>query len=211
MRTELVKSPAEYQFPLAEWIAFEHARGDSLAKLHEHHPEKVPSPIVIKRWRRDYPAFDLLMNEAEQARAAALADETLIFADNPELHAGQAGNSIKARQWLAARLDRDRWGQHVTTAHTGTMSADHGAMAEYSDADLQAIIAAGLRAGSLEGEAERIETADPTAPPGNIKTGPKQKHGGDLSRPKIFAVNSSADIVTTNITETTVVDDGDLF
>jgi hypothetical protein len=197
MDTYLVQDPREYDFQAASWIAQEHAQGDTLLQLHQAHPETVPAPMTVKRWRREFPAFDLLMLEAEHARADCLVDQTLDIADSDDRTAGAARNSIQARQWAASRLNQARYGQKSVVdgsiTHGGTVK--HESMSVYSDDDLQAIIRAGVKADALEGESKRIETATPGAPPGEETVGLEQEYGADPPAPKISADKPS---VTTN-------------
>ena len=100
----IVNDARRYDFNTAAWIAQEYALGDGLLLLHNSHPEIVPSPVVVKRWRREFPAFDILMVEAEHARAEVYVDQTLVIADSDARTAGAARNSIQSRQWAAARM-----------------------------------------------------------------------------------------------------------
>ena len=93
-----------YSLEKAKFIALEVATGASLAELHELHPDRIPNPIVVNRWRKRFPAFDVLMGEAEVCAAQKWAWETVKIADDEDLLAAQAGNAIKARQWLAGKL-----------------------------------------------------------------------------------------------------------
>lgn len=88
-----------------EFIVLEVAKGASVRDLHECHEDLVPNPIVVNRWRRAYPAFDMLMKEAEEAAAQGMAHEVIGIADDPELQAAQARNAMEARKWLAGTLD----------------------------------------------------------------------------------------------------------
>lgn len=184
LNTALIANPAEYSFPVAEWIALEHAAGDSLKALHQAHPDTVPNPLVIKRWRRDYPAFEIMMREAEQARAEVLADETISIADNPRIKSARAGHQIRARQWLASKLDKDKYGNHQSVTTTATGETDGEAV--YSDDELQAIIRAGMKANSIDGEASRIENADPGTPPHAHTITAQDERGLDPPQLKIF-------------------------
>jgi cell pole-organizing protein PopZ len=105
----ILRDVREFNVGSAEFIVLEVASGASVKELHEHHPERVPSPLVVNRWRRDVPAFDAVMREAEEAQAQTLADEVIKIADDEERQAAQAGNAIKARQWLAGKL-AEKWG-----------------------------------------------------------------------------------------------------
>jgi hypothetical protein len=89
---------------VGEFIALEVARGAGLAELHELHPDRVPNPIVVNRWRKRYPAFDVLMGEAELAAAQKLAWEVVELADDEDRQAAQVRNAMDARKWLAGKL-----------------------------------------------------------------------------------------------------------
>lgn len=106
----LADDPEVYTLPRGEFIAREHAGGEPLKSLHECHPERVPRPVIIKRWRNKYPQFDLLMIEAEQARADLLVEEALQASDS-ERAAAKTRNAIDVRLKLAARLDPDKYGK----------------------------------------------------------------------------------------------------
>ena len=197
--TFLVRDPREYDFQMASWIAQEHSQGDTLLALHQSHPDIVPAPMTVKRWRREFPAFDLLMIEAEHARADVLVDQTLDIADSDDRTAGAARNSIQARQWQASRLNQARYGTKSTSdstiTHDGTVK--HEQLSVYTDDDLQAIIRAGMRAGAIEGQVVN-ETATPGTPPGQENGGLEAKNGPDPSPPKISDPKLS---VTTNAIE----------
>ncbi len=197
MDTYLVQDPRAYDFQSALWIAQEHATGAALLVLHECHPDTVPAPMIIARWRREFPAFNLLMIEAEHARADVMVDDTLTIADSDKRTAGAARNSIQARQWAAAKLNQDRYGQKrtvdATITHDGTVK--HESMSVYSDEDLQAIIRAGMRESALEGESTRIDQETPVPPPSEKTVGLEQNDGSDPSTPKILAQKS---VVTTH-------------
>jgi len=200
MDNYLVADSRRYEFQSAAWIAQEHATGATLLELHQAHPDNVPSPMVVKRWRREFPAFDLLMIEAEHARADVLVDQTFDIADSDDRTAGAARNSIQARQWAAARMHRDRWAQtktlEVVTPQERTGKRE--LMSVYSDEDLQEIIRAGLKESSIEGEVVD-QKATPGAPPLAANDPPEVEAGSDTPTPKIFAEKPSElsrDIVT---------------
>ena len=84
-RLIILRDVAEFSVESAEFIALSVARGEAVKDLHEHCPELVPSPLVVNRWRRNVPAFDMVMMEAETARAQGMADEVIKIADDPDL------------------------------------------------------------------------------------------------------------------------------
>lgn len=120
-------SGVKYTFEVGEWIANQYALGARIADLYQCHPERCPHPVTVSRWRKKYGQFDLLMIEAEQVRAEYLADDALRIADDPSKSAARARNAIRTRQWLAERLDRDRYGQQqkVNVDHSGVIDVRH--------------------------------------------------------------------------------------
>lgn len=193
------KQPIHYSFDVAQWIAHEHALGDSLQALHDAHPDVVPAPLIIARWRREFPAFDLVMKEAEKARAAKLAEDVLTVSDNVRLPAAKTANKIRARQWLAAKLDPAKWGKQDGTVHPprepDSGNGKRASLAQYSDDELQDIIRAHLQANSIDGESQR---QDPGHPPAENSTGLEAKDGSATSKPKPY---SQGDPVTYNDTD----------
>ena len=100
---------------MSEWIAGRYASGEpetSLAALHRADPERIPAPLIIRRWRQTWPAFDALMIEAAQCRAEALFEECLPIADDHERVAASARVATDVRYGkrveLSARLSWDQ-------------------------------------------------------------------------------------------------------
>ena len=155
-----MKTDIEYTYKGGEWIALEHASGDSIQVIHRHHPDLCPAPMLVKRWRKRYPQFDALMVEAEETRADLLAEETITISDDPNLQAAAARNAIGTRQWLAERLNRGRFGnsRSVDVSVHGTI--DHRHMAQLSDSQLLAIAQGAV----IEGEASQVVSASDQAP-----------------------------------------------
>lgn len=139
-----------YTPELGEWIAGRVADGASLGELRRAFPDSVPPPAVVQSWRDTVPAFGTIMDAADRARADALAHETVAIADGPR-QAARARNAIQARQWLAERLDRARFGPRVGVDH-GRATVEH--VHTLSDAALVAIIE--------RAESERGRTLDAT-------------------------------------------------
>lgn len=80
----------------------------------------APAAATVRKWRREQPDFAKMLADVEADRADALADQTLAIADNtfdPTL----ANARIKARQWLASKLNRAKYGEKVEVAHTHTL------------------------------------------------------------------------------------------
>ena len=149
---------AEFSWGVGEFIALEVAKGASVRRLHEAFPDEVPNPIIVNRWRKRVPAFDLLMREAEEAKAEYLADEILELADDEGRQAAQARNAMEARKWLAGKLSADRFGSGGGQRN-GVES--HGVNLILTDEQLMAIASRALTDPSVvEGESERREEGD---------------------------------------------------
>ena len=175
---------SEFSHATGEFIAKAVAQGDSVSDLHAAY-DHVPSPIIVNRWRRRVPAFDLLMKEAEQAKAELLADGIIKIADNKELMPGQQNNAIKARQWLASKL-HERYGSGEKTDGP----RDVNLSLQLTDEQLMAIASGGLTApdvieGELADDTEQSRGAD-DAP------APAAEVGADEGAPEEEPVGSEA-------------------
>lgn len=95
--------------------------------------EWAPSPSTFYAWRAKHPDFAKLLEEAEPARASALAEQTLDIVDlDPDPKA--ARNRMQARQWIASRFNRQKFGEKVEVSHTHTI--DMGAILAEAEARL---------------------------------------------------------------------------
>lgn len=171
-----MRDPREYDDKTAEWFAEQYAEGDmSLRDLCDLHSDIVPGPLWIRRWRDQWPVFDLLMVEAEKVRAEMLVDKTLTIADDPGLSAAQASNGIRVRHWLAERLDRKRYGRESTVKQQISGNVTHEHVAVLTDAQLMAIAAGDVIEGELvSGPRDNNERLDPPHPPARSATPPSQ-------------------------------------
>lgn len=143
-----LKDVSEFDYGTAEFIALEVAAGAAVSGLHEAYPDRVPSTIVVNRWRKQIPAFDLLMGEAEEAKAELLADQVVSIADDQDLLAAQANNAIKARQWLAGKL-HERFGTSpVSKGGAGAVNLS----VRLTDEQLMQIASGGV----IDGESKRL-------------------------------------------------------
>ena len=80
-------------------------------------------------WGRADPRYAVALAHARKAGAAAMAGDALDIADEPGLDRDgiqQARLRVATRQWMAARLDPEAWGerqQHAVTVHEGRRTA----------------------------------------------------------------------------------------
>ena len=96
----IVKKPGLEVF---EHVAKLYSEGWPLYKISEGF-EFVPSPMVLHRWRHEFPVFASLMADAASVRAERLVEECLEIADDENRGAAAARNAIGVRERLADRL-----------------------------------------------------------------------------------------------------------
>lgn len=95
--------------------------------------EWAPTPGTFYLWRTKHADFAKMLEEAEPARAQALAEQTIDIVDtDPDPKA--ARNRMHARQWLASKLNRQKYGEKVEVAHTHMI--DMGAVLAEAEARL---------------------------------------------------------------------------
>lgn len=116
-------------------------------------PDEIPPPTVLSAWKRQYPAFGLMMREAEKVRAERLLEQTIVIADNEQGSPPRLALRIATRQHLAERLDRARFGSGAASATTPlAISRDAQPVAvELTDDVLAAIAMAGAETGQAGG------------------------------------------------------------
>ena len=95
----------EFNQEVADFIILQVAEGRSVFQLWKE-DKSLPHPIVVNRWKKERPAFDREMEEAEAVAAEKMVWETLDIADDAEAHPSQAKNAITTRQWLADKLSK---------------------------------------------------------------------------------------------------------
>lgn len=103
----------------------------------------VPAPTTIVLWKNTHPEFAKLMQKAEEARADALIEQTLSIADNT-FDPALANVRIKTRQYIASKLNRNKYGEKVEVNHT--LSLDMGALLAEAEARLLTSAAANRQA-----------------------------------------------------------------
>ncbi len=115
----------------------------------------MPDHTTIARWERSNPEFARECARSISARADYMADLIYDTAQKVTPFSAPAGRvKLSAYQWLAEKLDHNKYGSRSTTALTG---ADGGPIQvkkspdELSDAELVAIASRG-RAASAEPE-----------------------------------------------------------
>jgi hypothetical protein len=140
----------QYTPELGEAIA--RMYGDSepggLWGLHAAQPDYIPPPDVVTAWKRQHPAFGLLMREAEKLRAECMLEQSVVIADSDTGLAARVALKISARQHFAARLDPARFGNTPNTSPAlGRPASDQPVALGVSDDALAAIALSGASVG----------------------------------------------------------------
>jgi len=114
----------KYTPEIGQTVARYFAAGYTFGEIAELGPW-APTAGVISSWRAEYDDFDKLITSKEKAHADALIDQTIDIADNDWDHK-RAAVRIKARQFKASKLNRDKYGEKVEVNHT--LGLDMGAL-----------------------------------------------------------------------------------
>lgn len=143
-----------YSEALGERIAAEYVEADAggLWGVHAAFPDLIPPPAVVSAWKRQFPQFGLRMREAERVRAERLIEQAVVIADTGEGSPARLALRIGARQYLAERLDRERFGKAPTIggvngAAAAALGHEQPVAVELDDATLARIAAAGAGEG----------------------------------------------------------------
>lgn len=113
--------PSKYSVALARRICERLASGMPLTKIVRI--EGMPTMTTVYRWLAKNLIFRQMYVRAREDQADTLADEIVDLAD--QAIAGKEGNvdavrlQVDARKWVAAKLKPRKYGDRVTTEHTG--------------------------------------------------------------------------------------------
>jgi hypothetical protein len=100
----------DYDIEIAERIVAEYASGKTLTEISR--VEGMPTLLMMYKWRADYEEFRIALENAQEAHADSLANQTIEISDT-ERDAGKSRNRILARQWLAGKVNRAKYGERV--------------------------------------------------------------------------------------------------
>lgn len=111
-------------------------------------PDVIPPATVIHAWKRQYPAFGLMMREAEKVRAERLVEQCLVIADTGIGQTPRLALQVAVRQAMAGQLDPARFGKGAGSGGApAQLASDPQPVAlEMDDATLASIAAQGLTA-----------------------------------------------------------------
>jgi hypothetical protein len=100
----------DYDIEIARQIVAEYADGKTLTEISRL--EGMPSLLMMYKWRADYEDFRVALENAQEPHADSLANQTIEISDT-ERDAGKSRNRILARQWLAGKVNRAKYGERV--------------------------------------------------------------------------------------------------
>ena len=115
-----------------------------LAGMRAFNPDNIPPPAIVNAWRRQFPAFGIMMREAERVRAEMLIEQTIVIADTGIGREARLALQIATRQHLAGKLDVSRYGKGDAAGVPAALGHDAQPVAfELDDATLASIAASG--------------------------------------------------------------------
>lgn len=121
-------SASGWQYSEALGLAIAALYADSptggLAGLCAYAPDRIPPVAIIHAWRRQHPAFGMMMREAEKVRAELLIEQTIVIADTGHGQAPRLALQIATRQHLAGKLDGARFGKGESGSAPGLLASD---------------------------------------------------------------------------------------
>ncbi len=148
--------PTDYTLELTDLICSRLSEGESMRSVCRD--DEMPVLTTIFRWLRERPEFKQQYDIAKEESAESLADEMVDIADNevstavlvdglPLIVDGKVVTTVDStavahaklridtRKWAASKLKPKKYGDRITTEHTGTLS-----LTSLSDEELDAKI-----------------------------------------------------------------------
>ena len=182
-----VSVPAgQYTSEKGAFVAEKFADNVPLWRLAEDYPDFLPSMMYMRRWRREYPAFDAMMIEAASARAERMAEDMLDIADDEDKQAAHTRNRLTTRKDFIGYLDPTVYGQKKA----GNEDTTHTPVFMLSDEQLMRIASQEFKEGAIDGEAVRVES-DPPYPPLEADERGAECEGTDTSKPAALPLSHS--------------------
>ncbi|TVR08181.1 MAG: terminase small subunit protein [Salinarimonadaceae bacterium] len=148
--------PSSYSDEIADIICERIADGESLRTICRD--EDMPASSTVFRWLAADEAFQEKYARAKSAQADALVEDILEIVDDARNdwmerrgkddegwvangeHIQRARLRVDARKWMAGKLAPKKYGEKITTEHTGSLTVRHEDM---TDDELARIAASG--------------------------------------------------------------------
>lgn len=130
--------PTDYTSDLGDIICQGIAKGSSMVRVCEN-DDDLPEPRTVYRWLREHTEFRQNYEKAKEDQADRMVEEMLEIADdgsNDWMEANKPGDEgykangehiqrsrlrLDARKWVASKFKAKKYGDKITTEHTGTI------------------------------------------------------------------------------------------
>ena len=114
--------PSSYTQEIGDEICRRYAAGETLAEICA--TEGFPHISTLYDWRKAIIPFGEAFARAQELHADTLADEVKGIADKDH-DPQRAKNRMAARQWLAGKLNRDKYGDKIDISKKVTVEVVH--------------------------------------------------------------------------------------
>lgn len=108
--------PSKYTPELVDNICQRIALGESLNKICSD--DDMPNMSSIFKWLGEHEDFSKKYARAKEEQGELMADQIIALADNCE-DVNKARLQIDARKWVAAKLKPKKYGEKISTEHSG--------------------------------------------------------------------------------------------
>ncbi len=106
--------PSKYNEKIAKKILDLYSTGETISKIIKL--KGMPARNTIYLWRSAVPAFGKAYDVALEGHVEALVDEALMIVDT-ELDPKRAKVRAEQRNWMAAKLNRTKYGDKIDVLH----------------------------------------------------------------------------------------------
>jgi transposase-like protein len=117
--------PSEFKQETADAVCERISQGESLRSICRD--ESMPAASCIFKWLSRFKDFEEQYTRAREASADALFDDIIDIADEPPDDAVQVAHArlrVEARKWAASKLKPKKYGDKITTEHSGSVSIE---------------------------------------------------------------------------------------
>jgi len=126
--------PTLYTPEIGDKICEGVAQKTPLARLCDE-DDSLPAPRTVYAWLRIHPEFQQNYEWAKEDQADYLAEDCLEIADSDEYEPADKRIRVDTRKWLASKFKVKKYGDKVTTEHSGSIG-----LTTLSDEELDAKI-----------------------------------------------------------------------
>ncbi len=111
--------PVTYSEDIAAELCRRHAAGETLTSLCKL--AEFPDLNTVYDWKEINESFREMIYRAQEKHADSLIGQTIDIVDTDH-DPQRARNRVAARQWLAGKINRDKWGERMDIKQTLTVN-----------------------------------------------------------------------------------------